>query len=193
MEPDGETLARMIRHGSALRPAWRARRWEKAFDGTREGSRRQSGQQGNRHGSQALQGGRIVQIQGGDADVPAFSIELVTPDSATELLQRKRPSAAENPAAIAAYAEAMREGRWILNGMPLILSRAGVLLDGVQRLRACIKAGVPFLTVLAQNIPDDVLHTIDQQRRRSFAGVLETRGIPHAHALQSGLGETDPL
>jgi hypothetical protein len=103
--------------------------------------------------AQALRGGRIVQIQGGDADVPAFSIELVTPDSATELLQRKRPSAAENPAAINAYAEAMREGRWILNGMPLILSRAGVLLDGVQRLRACIKAGVPFLTVLAQNIP----------------------------------------
>jgi hypothetical protein len=138
-------------------------------------------------GQPALQGGRIVQIQGGDADVPAFSIELVTPQTATELLSRKRPSAAENPAAIAAYAEAMREGRWILNGMPLILSRAGVLLDGVQRLRACIRADTPFLTVLAQNIPDDVLHTIDQQRRRSFAGVLETRGIPHAHALQSAL------
>jgi hypothetical protein len=135
----------------------------------------------------ALQGGRIVQIQGGGADVPAFSIELVTPQGATELLGRKRPSAAENPAAIAAYAEAMREGRWILNGMPIILSRAGVLLDGVQRLRACIRAETPFLTVLAQNIPDDVLHTIDQQRRRSFAGVLESRGIPHAHALQSAL------
>ena len=142
------------------------------------------------HGSvrrPALQGGRIVQIQGGGADVPAFSIELVTPQGATELLSRKRPTASENPAAIAAYAESMREGGWILNGMPLILSRTGVLLDGVQRLRACIKADTPFLTVLAQNIPDDVLHTIDQQRRRSFAGVLETRGIAHAHALQSAL------
>jgi len=133
------------------------------------------------------QGGKIVQVQGQNPDSPSFSIELVTPESATELLQRKRPSAAENPSAITAYAEAMRQGRWILNGMPLILSRTGVLLDGVQRLRACIKAGVPFLTVLAQNIPDDVLHTIDQQRRRSFAGVLESRGIPHAHALQSAL------
>jgi len=133
------------------------------------------------------QGGKIVQVQGQNPDGPAFSIELVTPEGATELLQRKRPSAAENPNAINAYAEAMREGRWILNGMPIILSRTGVLLDGVQRLRACIKAGVPFLTVLAQNIPDDVLHTIDQQRRRSFAGVLEARGVPHAHALQSAL------
>ncbi|MBO1076146.1 hypothetical protein [Roseomonas marmotae] len=134
-----------------------------------------------------MQGGRIVQIRGGEADMPAFSIELITPQAATELLSRKRPSASENPNAINAYAEAMREGHWILNGMPIILSRAGVLLDGVQRLRACIRAETPFLTVLAQNIPDDVLHTIDQQRRRSFAGVLETRGIPHAHALQSAL------
>jgi hypothetical protein len=133
------------------------------------------------------QPGRIVQVQDGGADMPGFSIELVTPDSAARLLQSRRPGAGDNPTAINAYAESMREGRWILNGMPLILSRAGVLLDGVQRLRACIKAGVPFLTVLAQNIPDDVLHTIDQQRRRSFAGVLETRGIPHAHALQSAL------
>ncbi|MFC7556785.1 hypothetical protein ACFQU7_38110 [Pseudoroseomonas wenyumeiae] len=61
----------------------------------------------------ALQGGRIVQIQGGGADVPSFSIELVTPQGATELLSRKRPTASENPAAIAAYAESMREGRWI--------------------------------------------------------------------------------
>ncbi|MFC3126141.1 hypothetical protein ACFOD4_13820 [Pseudoroseomonas globiformis] len=132
-------------------------------------------------------GGRIVQVQGQNPEGPAFSIELVTPESATGLLQHKRPSAAENTNAINAYAEAMRDGRWILNGMPIILSRGGILLDGVQRLRACIKAGVPFLTVLAQNIPDDVLHTIDQQRRRSFAGVLEARGIPHAHALQSAL------
>ncbi|WBV45528.1 ParB/RepB/Spo0J family partition protein [Pseudoroseomonas cervicalis] len=135
----------------------------------------------------AAQHGRLVQLQGQGADGPRFSIELVTPEGATALLARKRPAAGENAAAIHAYAEAMREGRWILNGMPIILSRGGVLLDGVQRLRACIKAGLPFLTVMAQNIPDDVLHTIDQQRRRSFAGVLEARGIPHAHALQSAL------
>jgi hypothetical protein len=71
--------------------------------------------------------------------------------------------------------------------MPIILARSGVLLDGVQRLRACVKAGVPFMTVVARNIPDDVLHTIDQQRRRSFAGVLEARGVQHAHTLQAAV------
>lgn len=129
----------------------------------------------------------IVQLQAADPDGPAFSIEVIAPDRALSLLQHKRPSANENPAAIANYAEAMLGGRWILNGMPIIIGRTGQLLDGVQRLRACVKAEVPFLTVLAQNIPDDVLHTIDQQRRRSFAGVLESRGVQHAHALQSAL------
>ena len=32
-------------------------------------------------------------------------------------------------------------------------------------------------------MPDDTLHTIDQQRRRSFTGVLETRGIPRPAAV----------
>ena len=81
----------------------------------------------------------------------------------------------------------MREGRWVLNGMPIILSRSGVLLDGLQRLEACIEAGTPFPTFIAENVADDVLHTIDQQRRRSFAGVLEARGIRHAHAVQAAL------
>jgi hypothetical protein len=83
----------------------------------------------------------------------------------------------------------MRNDEWVLNGMPIILSRNGVLLDGVQRLYACIEAKTPFVTVLAENVPDDTVHTIDQQRRRSFTGVLETRGIPHPAAVANLLAK----
>src|SRR4051812_12494263 len=116
-----------------------------------------------------------------------FRLATLTPPQATALLEQRRPAARSNAAAIRSYAEAMREGRWVLNGMPIILSRRGVLLDGLQRLEACIQAGVPFPTFIAENVADDVLHTIDQQRRRSFAGVLEARGIRHAHAVQAAL------
>ena len=101
----------------------------------------------------------------------------------------KRPGVKRSQAAVAAYAQAMRNGEWVLNGMPLILSRKGVLLDGVQRLYACIEAAIPFITVLAENVPDDTIHTIDQQRRRSFTGVLETRGIPHPAAVANLLAK----
>jgi hypothetical protein len=113
----------------------------------------------------------------------------VTPETAQSLLAMKRPGARRNQAAVAAYAQAMRSGEWILNGMPLIVSRKGVLLDGVQRLYACLEADTPFVTVVAENIPDDTVHTIDQQRRRSFTGVLETRGIPHPASVANLLAK----
>jgi hypothetical protein len=122
----------------------------------------------------------------GTAASASFSIVRVTPEMAPDLLAKKRPAARRNPTAVASYAQAMRNGEWVLNGMPVILSRNGVLLDGVQRLYACIEARTPFVTVLAEGVPDDTVHTIDQQRRRSFTGVLETRGV-HRPAAVAGM------
>lgn len=117
----------------------------------------------------------------------AFRLATLTPDDSAALLVRARPGHRILPVAVRGYADAMRAGRWILNGVPVILSRGGHLLDGLQRLTACVEAGAPFPTFVAENVADDVLHTLDQQRRRSFAGVLEARGIRHAHAVQAAL------
>ena len=122
-------------------------------------------------------------------DIPRFSIVRVTPEMALSLLAVKRPGSKRNQTAVASYAQAMRTGQWVLNGMPIILSRNGFLLDGVQRLYASIEAQSAFVTVLAENVPDDTVHTIDQQRRRSFTGVLETRGIPKPAAVASLLAK----
>lgn len=125
----------------------------------------------------------------GAVEQPRFSIIRVTPEMASSLLTMRRASGKRNPAAVAAYAQAMKAGEWVLNGMPIIISRKGVLLDGLQRLYACVESQTPFVTVLAENIPDDTLHTIDQQRRRSFTGVLETRGIPKPAAVANLLAK----
>jgi hypothetical protein len=130
-----------------------------------------------------------VAKQDSGGDPARFSILLMTPEMAPSLLAMRRPGARRNQAAVTAYAQAMRNGEWVLNGMPVILSRKGVLLDGVQRLNACVEAETPFMTVLAENVPDDTVHTIDQQRRRSFTGVLETRGIPHPAAVANLLAK----
>lgn len=120
---------------------------------------------------------------------PSFSIELVTPEKAQDLILRRRREARPQPAAVRVYSQSMTENRWVFNGMPIIFSSTGVLLDGVQRLAASVESGRAFLTVLAQNIDDATLHTIDQQRRRSYAGVLESRGERHSHALMSTLAK----
>jgi hypothetical protein len=114
--------------------------------------------------------------------VPEFRIMGFGVEAASDLLAWRRPDSRDKPAAVEAYADAMDLGRWILNGMLIIIGDDGSLLDGVQRLKACIKAQRPFQPVLATNIPADVLHTVDQHRRRTFVQVLALCTIEHPFA-----------
>lgn len=116
-----------------------------------------------------------------------YRLMVVTVAQATGLLERRRESAKRNSVAVRAYALAMRENRWILNGMPIIVSHQGVLLDGYQRLLACVEANMQFTTFLAEDVGDDACHTIDQQRRRSLASFPEAQGVLHAHAMQAAV------
>ena len=116
-----------------------------------------------------------------------YRVIVMTPDRAARLLILRRPVARRHAGSVGAYASAMRERQWVLNGMPIVVARQGTLLDGVQRLMACVEAQTPFETFLSEDVEEDACHTIDQQRRRSFASVLEARGVPHAHALQATL------
>ncbi|WP_338663896.1 GAF domain-containing protein [Pararoseomonas sp. SCSIO 73927] len=115
-------------------------------------------------------------------------IEVLTPQQAGDLLARRRAGARLNASAIDMYRLAMLDGRWIFNGATIIVSRSGVLLDGVQRIAACVSAGVPLTTVLARGVDEEVLPTIDQRRRRQFAAVLAAHGVPNARA-QAALTE----
>lgn len=120
-----------------------------------------------------------------------FSIETITPEQARAYLEARPQGYEPDPKrpigetrAIASYAEAMRAGGWIMNGMPVIFDQNGHLVDGESRLEACIMADTAFETLVARNVQSDSLHTIDQHRRRSYTGVLESRGVRNAGAVQ---------
>lgn len=109
----------------------------------------------------------------------SFTVEEITPEIASRMLETA-VNPKEDRKAIATYAQAMRNGAWILNGQPIILDEEGRLIDGFQRLNACVMADTPFRTIVARNVHADTLHTIDQHRRRSYQGVLESRGVRNA-------------
>ena len=115
------------------------------------------------------------------------SIRIITPSEAAQLAQKARPGTRVKESAVAGYERAMRDGEWIFNGMPIVFGRSGMLLDGLHRLKACERAEVPFETLVVEDAPDDILHTLDQQRRRSFAGVLSARGVNHPAAVTATL------
>jgi hypothetical protein len=122
---------------------------------------------------------------GPSSAAPAITIRFATlsVEEARALLTRMHPAARLRPEAVAAYAQAMREDSWVVNGVPVTLSREGQLLDGVQRLAASIEADIPLPGFLAENVDDSAFHTIDQHRHRSFAALLKQRGFAHHHLL----------
>jgi len=115
-------------------------------------------------------------------EVITFTLETITPDLAGKLLVSQRQGAERQDGVVRAYRDAMAGGLWILNGMPIIVSRSGVLLDGVQRLLACIDAGVAFPSFVARGVEDEAVGTIDLHRRRTFAGVIGSAGGQQARA-----------
>ncbi|MFG6572454.1 hypothetical protein ACGYLO_12675 [Sulfitobacter sp. 1A13353] len=128
-----------------------------------------------------------------------FQIETITPDIAAEYLatskvreealaarkfKKGQPKVTGDMRTVSSYANIMKAGGWIMNAMPIIFDTEGRLIDGITRLEACVTSGESFRSVVARNVRSDVLHTIDQHRRRSYTGVLESRGVNYAGSVQ---------
>src|SRR5579862_4519197 len=96
----------------------------------------------------------------------------ITPALAQDFLQRKLPTRLANPTAIRLYAATMKEGRWRLNGESIIFDTKGQMIDGVQRLSACIAAGKDFITYVVENADPAIANTVDQHRRRRYVDLL---------------------
>lgn len=106
----------------------------------------------------------------------SFTLETVTPETARSYLSQAKQTRKPDTRAVGSYAKTMKSGAWVVNGQPIIFDTDGHLIDGVQRLTACIVADTPFTTFVARGVHGDTLHTIDQHRARSYVAVLEARG-----------------
>lgn len=103
--------------------------------------------------------------------------QTVTPEQATAWLDantarnRKLKSwVVEN------YATAMRRGEWLLTGESLKFAD-GQLIDGQHRLTACVLAGVPFETVVIEDIDPGVFEVLDTGTKRTAGDALHIAGI----------------
>ncbi|MFO0801424.1 MAG: hypothetical protein U0804_28490 [Gemmataceae bacterium] len=66
----------------------------------------------------------------------------------------------------------MKDGAWADNGATLVFDEAGNILDGHHRLRACVRAEVPFTSLVVFDAPPDAMATIDTGVIRSIADAL---------------------
>lgn len=98
--------------------------------------------------------------------------ETITKDRALEMLTKNTRNRPFQESRIQLYAHQLRKGEWEVNGESVKFSTTGILMDGQNRLAACVRTGIPLVTLVIYDIPDSVFNTIDTGKSRSAADVL---------------------
>ena len=116
---------------------------------------------------------------------PSLDIQVlrITPELAAEWLKKNENNRRQSRSTIDAYARDMKAGKWLLSGDPIRFEASGDLIDGQHRLKACIKAGVPFHSVVICNLDFPVMRVIDHLRVRTVADNLHIEGKNHSLIL----------
>lgn len=108
---------------------------------------------------------------------------VITPAMA-ELLLEHNPENRPVPATAEARLSAdMKDGNFQTNGESVIIAITGELNDGQTRLKACIKSGKPFETVLVVGVPRNTRETLDQGTRRTPGQQLHMLGYSDGNNL----------
>jgi len=119
--------------------------------------------------------------------------ETITPEIAEEYLQRNIENNRKiKPKAIANYARDIKTGKWQLSHQGIAFNQSGNLIDGQNRLRAIIKAGIPTEIYVTYDVPDET--TIqDRGVPRSTSDVLRMSGMQSAASTTNGVAAVNFL
>lgn len=112
-------------------------------------------------------------------------IRKITPEVAAALLENNPANRPIRKPHVEALARDMASGRWQVNGDAIRMNCDGSLIDGQHRLSACVKAGVPFETVVISGLPADVRATIDGGVKRTHGDRLSMIGVANANTVAS--------
>lgn len=108
---------------------------------------------------------------------------LMTPQKAQQLLNCNTKNRKSSDLAVSLYKRDMSASNFMLNGTTVCMSDTGVLLDGQQRLMACVQSGKPFWTILVENLPEEAILTIDSGKKRTYGDRLKINGYENYNSL----------
>jgi hypothetical protein len=114
--------------------------------------------------------------------VSGAEVMKITPPMAEEMLRYNEGDDFQNRpqslTSIRKYAKLMSEGAWHLTGETIIFSRRR-LLNGQNRLMACIEANTPFQCLVYFGSADDNFSRIDIPWTRKAAHIFAINGVPN--------------
>lgn len=130
---------------------------------------------------------KVQSLRPFDLSRTGTEVMTITPELAQMILSewndRNRPIRLKR---VQEYAAAMSAGRWAYTGVPIIFSGQR-LLDGQNRLQACVKAGVPFDALVVFGAPDDSFAFIDTGASRSAADVFAINKVTNYTLIAAAL------
>lgn len=108
-------------------------------------------------------------------------ILVITPALAERVLANLNTNnRKKRPANIQRFSEAMSNRGWIVTGDTIKFARDGLLLDGQNRLSACVRAQMPFKTHAVFGIDEDAFKAIDAGAKRTAPDTFQVSGVPYA-------------
>lgn len=112
----------------------------------------------------------------------------IDPASAEVLLEeRNEGNRPPKPGKVQQFASDMSSKRWGVTGDTLKFAPDGRLLDGQNRLAACVRANKPFTTHVVFNIDPSLFGRMDIGKPRNPADVLHIAGYKYASTLAAAI------
>lgn len=119
--------------------------------------------------------------------------ENITPAKAQEYLRTSRGNRPISKVYVRSYADTMKKGGWMLNGVPIIFDTDGHLVDGHHRLLAVIEAGIPVRFDVVRGAPSEAFTTYDTGRHRTVGQILAMQGVKHYNMVGSIVNANEAL
>lgn len=98
---------------------------------------------------------------------------LVTPEMAQKWLNESEYKLKPN-LNLKRYIRDMRKGQWLITGEPISFNSKG-LFNGVTRLTAIIKSGIPQTMMVVRGLSYRAIFSTDQERNRTFGDVFSIK------------------
>ena len=114
-------------------------------------------------------------------------VETITPQKAQEYLAKSGGNRNISKPVVRSYANSMKEGKWLLNGEPIVFDVDGVLLNGHHRLNAVIEANVPIQTFVTRGVEHESFSTFDCGRNRTLGQLIGMQGVKNYNVISSAV------
>ena len=122
-----------------------------------------------------------------------YVTENITPAKAQQYLQTSEGNRPISKPTVHSYADTMKKGGWLLNGMCIIFDSEGHLIDGHHRLLGVIEAGTPVRFDVCRGITADAFTTYDCGRHRTIGQLLAMQGTKHYNLVGSIVSANEML